>query len=122
MDNQPQFIALRCETCGGKLDVPKQNVAGEGDDGFTITGYDVFTCQHCGTEFLPQQSLKRFASDSGNTILGDVVGGDVIYGDKVGGNVIHGDKVVFQHVKLSQAIEASAQQQKISKKWWQFWK
>jgi hypothetical protein len=139
MDNQPRFIALRCETCGGNLDVPKQNVVGKGDDEFTITGSDVFACQHCGTRYLPQQSLERFTSTSGIVIAGDVVGGDVIFGDKVGGDVIHSSKVVFQQVqasddveeparlqktsrRVSDEIEEPAQQQKISKKWWQFWK
>ena len=122
MDNQPQFIALRCETCGGNLDVPMQHVVGKGDGEFTITGNDVFMCQHCGTEYLPQQSLERFASDSGIIIVGDLVGGDVFSGDKVGGNVIHGSKVVFQQVRVSDEIEEPAQRQKTSKKWWQFWK
>ena len=101
MAEQSPFVALRCQVCGGKLDVPEPNVI-EGADGiFSIIGNSPFSCQFCDTEYLPQQSLERFTGggqvvisgiDGGSAVIGNIitgyVGGDIIAGDKIGGDKI----------------------------------
>ena len=82
MDNYQQFVALRCETCGGKLDVPKQHIVDGGDGSFTIVGNDTFTCNFCDTEYLPKQSLERFAPPSsiGGVTFSGITGATISLG------------------------------------------
>ncbi|MCB0214051.1 MAG: hypothetical protein KDJ52_32235 [Anaerolineae bacterium] len=98
MDNQ-QFIALRCQACGGRLNIPKQNIVDQGEGSFTITGNDTFICKHCDTSYLPKQSLERFAPSSigGVTISGNV-GSTISLGSintsiTVGGRIVDSDVV-----------------------------
>lgn len=102
MDDQSQFVTLRCKVCGGKLAVPKQYTVDMGDGIFTIAGDNIFACQHCDTEYLPKQSLERFAmggrvnisNNSGNITVGKIIAADVS-GDVIGGDMVIGDKIVL---------------------------
>ena len=142
MDNYQQFVALRCQTCGGKLDVPKQYVVDGGDGSFTIVGNDTFTCNYCDTEYLPKQSLERFVPvNIGGVTFSGIIGSTISTGPinavvTIGGDLIGGDpgkEKSESSAKLAAPSQVatiaggdfsstSTKPPEAKKKWWQFWK
>ena len=85
MSEQSLFVALKCNACGGSLQVPTSQVVAQENGAFVVASAVTFVCEHCGTQYTTAQSLQRFETTSGIFIASSatvVVHGDMIGGDK----------------------------------------